>query len=760
MKRFFSKLAMKNCLFILYCFFLQIGFGQGIKGFVYEEGTNEPIAGVSMMLLPTGQQTTTAKDGAYTFSSVKSGEYSVRIVSDRYASSTYKVTIQNDNQTVLDIYVPLATIRLHKEVVVSAQRFPSEQFNSPEAITVLDNTKLAEYAPGTTPDLFMGATGVWMQKTNYGGGSPFIRGLTGQQTLLMVDGIRLNNATFRYGPNQYLNTIDPFSLQQIEVIRGSGSVKYGTDALGGVINLLTKTPRFSSDGLKISGSVFTKYLSQSMERSLAGELSIAKQNVAVMGNFALRNFGDAVAGGGIKQTPTGYNQLSGDIKMISRLTDRQLLTLAYQKMDQNNVPVFHKLQLEDFAENQFTEQDRSLAYARWETFVQKKSISSFQVTASWQGTNEVRDSRRNGSTLRINEADQVNSFGLSALVNSNFSTSWQAVSGVEWYFDHVASSRLAINTTDGSSIRQRALYPDGATMNNLGVFTHHTVSLHKFSFSGGVRLNRFDVHVDESSGYFDRFTLSPVALIGNFSTVYTVNSQHNIIASINTGLRSPNIDDLGSLGIRDFRYEIPNKNLVPEKSITLELGYKVQTEQLAGSVAVFRSYLTNIIVRRRQGSDSIQGFPVHLKENISNAFIQGVETALEWRITTGFYLRNNFTYIYGQNESANEPYRRIPPLSSLTGFTYRVKNYWLNLDYVMAAKQDRLAKGDVDDNRIPDGGTPCWQVVNMNVGASILSRFRVSGGVQNLFDTLYRTHGSGVDGYGRSYWISLFITLP
>jgi outer membrane cobalamin receptor len=97
----------------------------------------------------------------------------------------------------------------------------------------------------TTPEALMGSSGVFVQKTNHGGGSAFIRGLTGNQTLLMLDGVRLNNATFRYGPNQYLNNIDLYTVDQIEVSKGIGSVEYGSDAIGGVIHLHSYTPMYN-----------------------------------------------------------------------------------------------------------------------------------------------------------------------------------------------------------------------------------------------------------------------------------------------------------------------------------------------------------------------------------------------------------------------------------------------------------------------------------------------------------------------------------
>ena len=118
----------------------------------------------------------------------------------------------------------------------------------------------------TSPEALSGTTGVFVQKTNHGGGSPFVRGLTGNQTLLLMDGIRLNNATYRYGPNQYFNTIDAWTVSKIELARGTGSVQYGSDALGGVIQVFTKDPSFNKDA-KLHTTVRGKLATQDIEYS-------------------------------------------------------------------------------------------------------------------------------------------------------------------------------------------------------------------------------------------------------------------------------------------------------------------------------------------------------------------------------------------------------------------------------------------------------------------------------------------------------------
>jgi len=126
------------------------------------------------------------------------------------------------------------TTIIYDELVISAHRQLSNKFDRPEAIYILGGEALSTNTPMSLAHAMSQMPGVWMQKTNHGGGSPFLRGLTGYQTLILIDGIRFNNSTFRSGPNQYLNTIDPYTLERIEILRGQGSVQYGSDAIGGV----------------------------------------------------------------------------------------------------------------------------------------------------------------------------------------------------------------------------------------------------------------------------------------------------------------------------------------------------------------------------------------------------------------------------------------------------------------------------------------------------------------------------------------------
>jgi len=642
------------------------------------------------------------------------------------------------------------------EVVITANRFETFQHKTPEAIVVVHNNAIDRFQLRTAPEALLLSPGVFVQKTNHGGGSPFVRGLTGNQTLLLVDGIRLNNATVRSGPNQYFNTIDVFSIGKMEVLRGSGSVQYGSDAIGGTIQalspelLLAQKPLWGAD-------LRTRIVTQGMEQTANTAIKYSDKRVAFRANATWRNFGDLIGGDTTgQQSPTGYREMDFDIKGRILLTEQSHFTTVYQRVHQRDVPVYHKVTLEDYAINKMDPQKRELAYARLHQDLNNSIFKSAVITASFQQHEEGRILQKNGSSLERTENDKVRTFGFSAEALSSIGKIWSANSGVEIYSDKVQSSRTDKDLTTNTEIAKRGLYPDGATMTSMAAFSMHTLSLDQWEITAGARFNTFINKVTDSALGTTKLTSS--ALVGNLALQRKLNASSHVFASINTGFRAPNINDLGSLGIVDFRYETPNFDLKPEHSLQYQVGYKFLNRLLKTEVFLYRNELYDLIVRNRIEGDSIEGYPVYQKKNVERGFIQGAEMAWDLTMNRNWKFSGNMTYTYGQNKTSDEPARRIPPLFGRLATEYSLNNWTFNADWLIAGKQKRLASGDIDDNRIPLGGTPAWNVLNLHTSYTI-SYVTIDIGLQNVFNEDYRYHGSGVNGYGRSGVLSVSASL-
>ncbi|MCY7350123.1 MAG: TonB-dependent receptor [Cytophagaceae bacterium] len=644
---------------------------------------------------------------------------------------------------------------LLNEVLITARRSEAPAQRTAASVNVLNSKYLQTYQPRTTPEALMGVAGVFVQKTNHGGGSPFVRGLTGNQTLTLIDGIRLNNSTFRYGPNQYLNTVDALSLDRIEVLRGGGSVQYGTDALGGTIHLFTREPELGGTSeIKALG----RLASGGMERSFRGEITSAHTRWAATVGYTNRHFGDLIGGDTTgHQSPSGYNEQAFNAKLKVQLGSRAVLTLAHQGLEQRHVPVFHKVRLEDFALNEFEPQRRMLSYARLENSSANRFFQKITTTFSYQATREGRVSQKNNSPTRRTETDRVRTAGLTVNVFSEFSEKWTANSGLEVYRDAVNSDKIDVNSTQSSIPRPtRGLYPDGATYLNYAVYSLHQWQLARWQLSLGGRFNGFSINLSDAT--LGKVNLQPNALVGNAAVLYQISEQSNVYASFNSGFRAPNIDDLGTLGIVDFRYELPTASLKPERSANVELGYKLRSRRVGGSFSVFQNELHDLITRVKVGSEQIQGYPVYRKENVGRASVRGAEIELEALITSPLKVYGSLAYAYGQNVTKDEPLRRVPPLNGRLGLEFRRKAWFVRPETAFAVKQDRLAAGDRDDNRIPKGGTPGWVVFNVLAGYEG-SFLNVNLSVQNLTNVDYRTHGSGINGVGRSAWLTVSVVF-
>ena len=748
-----------------------------IKGKVRNPGLI-PLENAHVLLLNTPFGTTSDSLGNFHFSGLTDGDYKIQISFLGYETLIRQIEVKSSKSSYEFILHP-GTIELQQGTIVSATRFQTQKFTSPFSIESINEEELKEDIPRTTPEALV-SHGAWVQKTNHGGGSPFVRGLTGYHTLLMVDGIRLNNATFRSGPNQYLNTLDPLILSNIEIIRSTGSVQYGSDALGGTVHFFTKTPQFSDNGkVLFKPRIIARYVSQGlngihntvsgslfpgMEQTTRGEASISGKNIAFYGGFGYKNFNDIDASAELGTLePNAYDEYDADAKLIFR-HKRHKFTTAFQLVKQNNVPLYHKIVTGTYSRYHFDPQYRSLIYLKHEFHIGHRWARKINTTLYSQYSLEERQKQKTGESIEVLESDKVRSTGASINLFSAPTKRWTFTSGLDYNFDRVNSFTRTSNPETREVLYSRGLYSDNSSAWNMALFTLHQFTLEKLVINAGVRYNSF--HIATTDSIFGSTSLTPSALVGNFGLSYEINENFRLTSMLNSGFRAPNINDVSSFGIADFRYEIPSSNLKPEKSLSYEFGFRQKSSRISSSFSIFRTGLTNLITNELttyQGADSVlinseTGDYIHYykKENTSKACIWGFEAEAELQLFHWLNSYGRLYYTFGQDLPGKEALRRIPPVNGTMGFKfYPGEKTNIRMAYLFAGMQDRLSSGDMADDRIPEGGTPGWHLINISASYTGIPFLDINMGIRNLFDTAYRTHGSGVDGYGRNIWIGI-----
>ncbi len=647
------------------------------------------------------------------------------------------------------------SLKYLEEVKIQSFKQPSSIQQLPYAVQSLSKKDLQQTNARTLPESMMYLPGVMIQKSNHGGGSPFVRGLTGNQALIVVDGIRLNNSIFRYGPNQYMNLIEPDLIDKVEILKGSGAVQYGSDALTGVIHLETNQLSFSEKP-KWNAKLNTRFTNRSMEKSLRPTIGFQSKNISIQASGAFKEFGDLVAGGAVgRQSPSGYNESSQQLKAMIQLGKGWTLKSSYQQLHQPDVPVLFKYLFENFKTNSSTPINRSMGYAILNKKFKKGVFDELKFFASRQHISETRKLQKNGSAQLRTEKDAARTIGIGAELKNTFSSHWNATTGMDVYSDLVNSTRADQSTVDASSKSLRGLYPDGARYQSFSIYHLHHVKWKKFQVEAGTRYNRYKAIIKDAT--LGEVNIEPKALIFQAGISYQLLKNVFVYGNISEGFRAPNIDDLGTLGIVDFRYEKPNYDLKPEKSLNTEAGVKYYNKLIQAEASVFRTGLRNLITRIKT-NQNINGYDVYEKENVDKGYIKGVELSARVNASKHLYTKGNLTYLYGQSITRNEPLRRIPPLTSNLIAAYTFRKHEIGMIYSHAGPQYRLAQGDKDDVRIGKNGTAGFNVISLFSTFSF-KHFSTQLYLNNLTNTVYKTHGSGIYEMGRSATVSLSFSL-
>lgn len=644
------------------------------------------------------------------------------------------------------------------EVVVTSTRVERDVFNTPQAITIINDKQIEEANVTSTPDLFRNAEGVFIQKTNLGGGAPFMRGLSGKQVLILVDGIRLNNSFYRFGPHQYLNTIDPNLIERIEVVRGPGSVMYGSDAMGGVINIITKKRTDFLDPFAANGLVSATYDSATAGTSYASEVGGYATRLQGEGNW--NDFG-WVAGGSAKsyddlqggndmgdQVPSGYREYDADVKFNKQFKPGRELLLNLQFTRQLDVPKTSEVTLDGKVKFNYEPQERTFSTIEFRDST-LDWFDDFKFNVSYNLQKEGEDIIAK-LPIKTNELTDVGTIGTSIqFTNALLGNTHRVTYGVESYHDDYNTEKTS---TDLATMVVKSIkpgVPNGATYDNLGVYVQDEVKLtERANIIAGGRYSQFSAEgeLDHPTEGKKTLALATNQLTGSLQGLYGITKEINFLAGISQGYRAPNMEDF--FGRVDFSTEIPNTSLKPEESLNYEVGMKFLNASTFADLHYFYADYENLI-DRVDALDSL-GKAVKQRRNVNNATIEGVEGGVNHQFDQHWRVGASMTWTEGRDDK-NIPLRRIPPLNGTLQMRYTHNpKAWVELDTLFAKEQDELSNGDKTDLRIPQGGTPGYVVFSLKSGFKRTKNETLSLTFENIFDQQYKSHGSGLYAAGRS----------
>ena len=608
------------------------------------------------------------------------------------------ICLQAQDADTTDRYVRL------NEVVVSANKFRENSRNVIQKIDVVSARTIARTNAQNTGDLLQSTGKVFVQKSQQGGSSPVIRGFEASRILLVIDGVRMNNAIYRSGHLQNVITADQHMLDRVEVLQGPSSTLFGSDALGGTIHLITRQPVLSAGKTSTSGNAFARYSTVNNERTTHADINIGTKKWAFLTSATYSDFGDMrmgrrdhrnypgfgrrnqytiplglYANDTVVQNPdnriqhySGYRQWDILQKVLYQPSDKVSHLLNLQHSNSSNVPRYDRLQdirngTLRFAEWYYGPQQRTLAAYTFQVKKLKGFFTDIRATLSYQDILETRQTREYRRYDRFDSRrEQVDVWGAVIDLHKAFGKN-ELSTGFDAQWNTVVSGADRTNLLTGRKTKLDTRYPDGHNrMDNYGLFAQHILKFggNKWVLNDGLRLQFVSLSSSIRDNSFFRLPVTSVvqqhlALTGNAGIAYIPSASDRFSLGLATGFRAPNIDDLSKVfesSTAAQQVVLPNTDIKPEYTYSFDLNYrKILSKKISIEAGAFYTLFRNAIVKapfRLNGQDSIlyDGVKAQIlaSQNQNRAFLYGGQLSVSADLNEHWSIQSTLQYTFGQ----------------------------------------------------------------------------------------------------------------
>jgi len=624
---------------------------------------------------------------------------------------------------------------LHEEVVVTATRYEVDSSQTPLPISSLSQADLERLRPERLVDALKTMAGVEFTGEGPFRGLPIIRGLASNRILVLVDGERLNNAreSTQFAGIQP-GLVDLSAVERVEVLRGPASVLYGSDAIGGVINIITKQRPFTPGPLQLDGVASYEYGTSADANRARAELNGTGEKVAF-------HLGASWASVGNYQSPkgevpnSGMDQNSADGSLRLLLGQSSVLNLNVESVNTRDVGFPGYDPVTSGIDISFPRFDRDKVGLTWQA---GDLFGLDTVTLRSYVQKVVKESKRNikmGPRFFSNNTttSNIDSTGLSGQ-GSLVTGSHRLTFGADFVRDRIHDETVA-ESSFGSS--NAVAVPD-STQTGLGVFLQDEISAsQRLSLVGGLRADRYSFTSSDDPRYLgEPFDVQDSAVSGNLAARYAVTPHVQLTASVGRGFRAPNLQERSYTGLVSTgdTWVVQNPNLGPETSFNIDAGFKVRYDRYAGQFTVFRNAVDDFITFEFLGEDPNTGLMLSRFANIKAATLQGAEFELHAFLDPAWTAFGVASYTRGTDDSTGDPLPLIPPLKVVLGARYEHPRWWGELSTRIVARQDRIPPDTPADTYEE---TPGLTVFDLRAGTELGAGFHLQVAVDNLLDKAY-----------------------
>ncbi len=796
------KLTLLTTLFFFAC--LQ---SKAQEVTVFDEESQKPLLGVLISSKEPKTNTLTNEAGKAniaSYSSKKPLSFSLQ----GYQSQTLNwEQLQASN---FSVYLNPSPFTL-ATTVISASRWNQNAEDVPGKVRQLDSEWLDLRNPSTTAD-WLGSSGeVFVQKSQLGGGSPMIRGFSANRLLYSIDGVRMNTAIFRSGNLQQVISIDPFSLQNTEVLFGPGAVMYGSDAIGGV--MVFETLRPDHEHQKLQGNLVSRFSSAYSEETFHADFTYGKGKWAFVTSASYFDFGDLIMGKNKgqasylrssyvaringtdqeitnpnprKQIGSGYKQVNLMQKISFKASKNSTIDYGFHYSSSSDVPRFDRLIEKSngklrFARWDYGPQRWMMQQLNWKTTNPTKIFDQAKITAASQFFEESRIDRRVGNVTQFERVEKVQASSLNVDFIKTLFKSHFINYGFEAVINQVDSKGQSLNISNQLISPASARYPN-STWTSWAVYANYVTPLStKWKMQSALRYNINGIEADFSNN--QKFYPLPViqfkdnyhSITGNLGFVYQLDPSFSISPQVSTGFRAPNVDDMGKIfDSQPGSLMVPNPQLQPEYAYNAELNLnKVLLGTIKLDVTGYYTRLDQAMVRRPttfNGQTELlysgQMSKLFSIQNAAFAEVKGIQAGIELVLSRKLLFSSNYNWQKGVEELDNtitNPSRHAAPNFGATKLRFQSKKMTLELSsqYSAAMPFEKMPLEEIgkpaiyatDANGKPY--SPSWMIFNLAARIPISSFLQINAGIENLLDLQYRGYSSGIVSPGRNFQVSV-----
>jgi hemoglobin/transferrin/lactoferrin receptor protein len=703
-----------------------------------------------------------------------------------------------------------------EKVVVAVMRVEQKTSVAQQQIFSLDKAQMQFMSQPTTAELLQQSGRAFIQKSQMGGGSVVMRGFESNKVLMVVDGVRMNNAIYRGGHLQNVLTVDQNMLERTELVFGTGSVNYGSDALGGVVHFITKNPLLSTTNKPLTQtSAFLRYGTAMAEKTGHFDFNVGLKKWAFLGSATYSTFDDMTMGkrgtknyaswgrrtfytqrngnkdsmvqnaDSFKQVPSGYHQtdLMGKIlfqesKYISHLLNVQHSTSSdiprydrLTELDSNGKPL----------QAQWYYGPQTRTFVSYKLAITKKMQAFDKATfiVGWQNIIESRHNRGFGSSNITHRTEQVEVYTVNADFQKSITSKTELRYGAEITTNDVQSKANSVNINTNAESAQTTRYPDGGSkMQTAAIYlTQTNILTSKFFINTGVRFTAISLECNFKDKTFFPFLQNSIAqrnqnTSGSIGFVYLPKTHLKIAGSVSSGYRAANVDDMAKVFESTAgRIIIPNAYVKPEQTTNFDLTInKTFAKKLSIELNAYYTIYNNALTLGRaqlNGKDTITynnvTSTIYTTLNAQRAMIQGLFAGFNYDVNKALALSGNINYTYGRikTDTIDYPLDHISPVFGRFGIIYKGNKFKTEFYTLFnGAKKSKDYNLSGEDNQLYSadpvkGFNPAWYTLNLRGFYQVNKYFQLQLAIENLLDQHYRTFSSGYSGAGRNVVVTL-----